>query len=273
MSKFSRKQSGKSLVFNIIKPIVVMGSVIAILDLWMQWAGASPAAFARPSEIVIALPWFAYPGGGLWDVITTSYRTGSAFVISILIGAPFGLAVAKSRRFKIEGTFALDFLRSIPATALVPLFLVIFGLGDFSKIAVGAFSGGLAIAISIIIGFGSLNQERARTADQIRLRGLQRIFYYELPELTPSFFVGLRAAASLCLILVIVAEMFIGSQDGLGKIIMDRRYSDDVPTLYAAIVMAGLLGYLVNLGLAALAYKVASRMGSIGSGASTATGS
>jgi NitT/TauT family transport system permease protein len=237
----------------------------------MRWVQASPAAFATPSEILIALPWFVFPNGGLGDLAATAHRTGWAFLLALTIGSPFGFAVAKSRRFRVEGAFVLDFLRSIPATALVPLFLVIFGLDDFSKIAVGAFSGSLAIAISIIIGFESLNQERMRTADRIHLRGLQRVFYYELPELTPSFFVGLRAAASLCLILVIVAEMFIGSEDGLGKVIMDRRYSDNVPGLYAAIVISGLLGYLINLALAAVAGRISARMSGARFGGTVAT--
>ena len=64
----------------------------------------------------------------------------------------------------------------------------------------------------------------------------------------PAFFknVGARTAASLCLTLVVVGKMFIGSTDGMGKVIMDRRYSDDVPTLYSAIIVTGFIGYGIN---------------------------
>ena len=62
----------------------------------------------------------------------------------------------------------------------------------------------------------------------------------------PALVVGLRTAISLCLILVVVAEMFIGARSGLGWLIQDRRYSDAVPVVYGAILVTGVVGYLFN---------------------------
>jgi len=129
---------------------------------------------------------------------------------------------------------------------LVPLFLLIFGPGASSKIAAGAFTGALSIALAVVIGIKNLDPDRRVVADLVGLKGIRRALLYELPEALPAVFVGVRSAVSLALILVIVAEMLIGSDTGLGHVIMDMRYTDDVPAVYAAIFCAGALGYLAN---------------------------
>ena len=68
----------------------------------------------------------------------------------------------------------------------------------------------------------------------------------DLPEAAPQLFLGMRTGISLALILVVVSEMLIGSNRGLGKVIADMRYTDDTPRLYAAIVVAGAIGFFYN---------------------------
>ena len=199
--------------------------ILVTIELLMWLAKPSPAAFALPSEILREIPKFFLPDDLGYDLLGTLRRTFIAFSLSLPIGIILGVVTIKSRWINRELYFFIDFIRSIPATALIPLFLVLFGTGDISKIAVGVLSGGLVVTVSVIVGYQSLSENR-------------KII---------SIFIGARTAASLCLILVVVGEMFIGSVDGLGKIIMDRRYSDDVPTLYAAIVMTGLVGYTINM--------------------------
>jgi NitT/TauT family transport system permease protein len=222
---------------------------------------ASPAAFARPNEIVAALPEFLDLHRSLPDVIATLSKTAAAVILAVPLGLGTGLLVVRVPRVAQEAEFCVDFLRSIPATALVPLFLVIFGAGGSSKIAVGCFSGALAIAISVIIGLRNLDPDRRHVADLIGLSGANRFWLYELPEIAPSIFIGLRTAISLALILVVVGEMFIGSGRGLGRIIMDRRYSDDVPGLYAAVFMTGTVGFLLNKAVLSVEQQLRARLG------------
>ncbi|RYY98921.1 MAG: ABC transporter permease subunit, partial [Comamonadaceae bacterium] len=68
-----------------------------------------------------------------------------------------------------------------------------------------------------------------------------------LLEAMPQVFVGMRSGVSLALVIVIVAEMFIGSTDGLGQRVMNAQMVFDMPEMYAAIFAAGLLGYALNL--------------------------
>jgi len=235
-----------SYINSTIKFFSFLVCILVLLEFTILFFDLSPAAFARPSEIGLSIPNFFLYEHGLLHVGETFSKSLLALTISFPLGIFIGLSVSNMIFFRRELKFIIDFFRSIPATALIPLLIVIFGIGDKSKIAAGVISGSLAIAIAVIVGYSNLNSVRLQVVNNLQLKGLKRIFYYELPELTPSLFIGLRTAASLCLILVVIGEMLIGSETGLGAVIADRRYSDDVPVLYLAILLTGVLGFLTN---------------------------
>jgi ABC-type nitrate/sulfonate/bicarbonate transport system permease component len=149
-------------------------------------------------------------------------------------------------RMRSPAEFGLDFVRSIPATALVPVFLIVFGVEDAAKVSVGAFSSALVISVSTIAGLAGVNSTRAAVATTLGINNIRRLLVLDLPEASPQIFLGFRTGVSLALILVIVAEMFIGTSRGLGRVISDMRFSDDKGLLYAAIVMAGMIGFIYN---------------------------
>src|SRR5205085_7751478 len=101
--------------------------------------------------------------------------------------------------------FLADFLRSIPATALIPIFIIIFGIGDTAKIAAGIFSSSLVICLATLQGLKNRNRTRVETARFIGLSKLRQYILLDLPESLVQIFTGLRAGASLALILVVVS--------------------------------------------------------------------
>jgi NitT/TauT family transport system permease protein len=185
--------------------------------------------------------------GNLPDVWSTISRSVMAFAISVPIGLVVGFLIFFGGQARPPAEFLLDFLRSIPATALVPLFLIIYGIGDTTKIAVGAFSSALVICLSVMAGLRGRSSTRLGVARTLGLTGMKRMILLDLPEAAPQLFLGMRTGISLALILVVVSEMLIGSNRGLGKVIADMRYTDDTPRLYAAIIVAGAIGFLFNV--------------------------
>lgn len=186
-------------------------------------------------------------GGLAADFVNTLVRTLRAFGLAALFGVPLGIVVGASERLYRSIEFLIDFFRSTPATAMFPLFMIIFGLGDFSKIAVAAFAAWLIILFNV--AYGVMNSRRTRIlAAQVmgasRLRIFKDVLFYEC---LPQTFVGLRTAVSLALVVIVVAEMFIGSDDGLGKRIIDSQITFDLPQLYGTILVSGVLGYGLNL--------------------------
>lgn len=225
---------------------------VAFIGVWefVLVAGlVSPAALARPSEVAAAIPLVLAPRGNGLDVLSTVSRSLLAFVLSVPLGVAIGLGIFFAGRMRPPSEFGLDFLRSIPATALVPVFLILYGIGDVTKVAVGAFSSTLVVALGTVVGLRGRNGTRLGVANVLGLRGFRRVLLLDIPEAAPQMFLGLRTGISLALILVVVAEMLIGSNAGLGKVIADMRYTDDKGRMYAAIVVAGLIGWTYNRAL------------------------
>ncbi len=182
-----------------------------------------------------------------WDLWETVRRTLEAFVIAAGAGVPLGIVIGSSVRVYRSIEFIIDFFRSTPATALFPLFMIIFGLGDGAKVAIAAFSALLIIVFNVAYGVMNARPTRmlaSRVMGASRLRIFRDVTFFES---LPQTFVGVRTAVSLALVIIVVAEMFIGSDNGLGRRIIDSQITFDMPGLYATILLAGALGYALNL--------------------------
>ena len=192
--------------------------------------------------------WINLLGGGLGaDFLQTVKRTLQAFGIAAALGVPLGIVVGSNRNIYSSVEFLVDFFRSTPATAMFPLFMIIFGLGDFSKIAVAAFAAWLVVLFNVAYGVMNARPTRmlaARVMGASRWRVFKDVTFYEC---LPQTFVGVRTAVSLALVVIVVAEMFIGSDNGLGKRIIDSQITFDLPQLYGTILVSGVLGYGLNL--------------------------
>ena len=181
------------------------------------------------------------------DTLVTISRTAFAFVIGAGIGVPLGVALGSNERLYRSVEFVVDFFRSMPASALIPLFILFFGISDINKIAIAAFSVFLIVVFNS--AYGVMNAKRSRIL-AARVMGANSIQIFRdvlIFESLPQTFVGLRNGISLALVIVIVAEMFIGSDQGLGHRIIDGEQVLHVTDMYASIVMAGLLGYILNV--------------------------
>lgn len=227
--------------------------VIGALVLVVGWAllhasrAVDPVLLPSPGEAFTAF-WKGLAQGTLWaDFWKTIVRTLSSFLIALLVAVPLGIVLGASRKLYESIEFAIDFFRSTPASAMFPLFLVIFGVGEKTKIAVAAFGAALVILFNVAYGVMGVRKQRqlaARVMGAPRWRVLTDV---TLLEAMPQVFVGMRSGISLALVIVIVAEMFIGSTDGLGQRVMNAQLIFDMPEMYAAIFAAGLLGYAMNL--------------------------
>jgi ABC-type nitrate/sulfonate/bicarbonate transport system permease component len=186
------------------------------------------------------------------DFLHTLVRVAYSIAIAIIAGVPAGIILGANAAIYRSVEFLIDFFRSTPATAMFPLFLLLFGLGDLSKIAVAAFAAWLVIVFNVAYGVMNARQTRILAAQSMgasSLRIFRDVIFFET---LPQTFVGLRTAVSLALVVIIVAEMFIGATDGLGHRIIDAQISYSLTDMYGSILVAGALGYGLNLALLAL---------------------
>lgn len=226
-----------------IGPIVL----IAVWQIAHAFALVTPKLLPGPLATVQSVWSNAVAGDLVLDFAATLDRTLRSFLIATVAGVPIGIMIGASERIYRSAEFPIDFFRSTPATAMFPLFMVIFGLGDFSKIAVAAFAAWLVILFNVAYGVMNSRPTRmlaAKVMGASRLHVFKDVMFYES---LPQTFVGLRTGVSLALVVIVVAEMFIGSENGLGKRIIDSQITFDMPQLYGTILVTGVLGYGLNL--------------------------
>ena len=228
-------------------PIVGVVGLLTVWSLatWRQWV--DPVLLPSPASTFMAL-WKGMDGGALgFDFVKTVYRTAASTLIAALIAIPLGIVLGSSERVYRSLEFVIDFFRSTPASAMFPLFLVLFGVGDETKISVAAFGAILVILFNVAYGVMNARKTRLLAAKVMGASRLRVLFDVMLLESLPQTFVGLRNGVSLALVIIVVAEMFIGSQDGLGHSVFEAQQLFDMPRMYAAIFAAGVLGYGLNL--------------------------
>lgn len=226
-----------------------IGPVVLFIlwDLVVRLGFIKPILLPTPADTVAALITGLAGGPLLTDFAVTVWRTLQAFVIAAVVGVPLGVLLGSNERLYRSVEFLIDFFRSTPSSALIPLFLLIFGVSDVNKIAIAAFGALLIVIFNSAYGVMNARKQRvmaARVMGASRWQVFKDVLIWE--SLQPTF-VGLRSAVSMALVIVIVAEMFIGSDAGLGHRIIDAQQVLNVKSMYAAILAAGALGYALNI--------------------------
>lgn len=230
-----------------LQPLVGVFLLIVFWELAFEMRLIDPVLLPSPAQSFQAF-WQGLQEGTLWgDLQRTIVRTSISFAIALVIAVPLGILLGSSDKVYRTLEFPIDFFRSTPASAMFPLFLILFGSGEGTKIAVAAFGAALAILFSTAYGVMNARKQRQLAARVMGASRLQVLTDVTLWESLPQTFVGMRSGVSLALVIVIVAEMFIGSTDGLGQRILKSQMVFDMPDMYASIFAAGALGYMLNL--------------------------
>ena len=140
-------------------PVVGVVGLVAIWSLvtWRQWV--DPVLLPSPIATFNSL-WRGMEGTLGFDFLKTVYRTAASTLIAAVIAIPLGIVLGSSERLYRSLEFVIDFFRSTPASAMFPLFLVLFGVGDETKIAVAAF--GAILVILFNVAYGVMNARKTR---------------------------------------------------------------------------------------------------------------
>jgi ABC-type nitrate/sulfonate/bicarbonate transport system permease component len=242
MSRFSSGPLTESLL-----PFVGVAVLILVWYAAIAARLVDPVLLPSPVEAMRALGNGLASGTLLHDFLRTVERTILATFIAMVIAIPLGIVLGSWPKLYRALEFVVDFFRSTPASAMFPLFLVIFGVGDETKVLVATFGAALVILFNVAYGVMNARKNRLLAAKVMGASPARILFEITLLESLPQTFVGLRNGVSLALVIVVVAEMFIGSADGLGHRVFEAQQLLQMPDMYAAIFAAGALGYCLNL--------------------------
>jgi len=227
----------------------VLGPLLLFVlwDAVVRFGLIKPILLPTPFDTLVALVTGLAGGPLLLDFAVTVKRTLEAFLIAAAGRVPLGVLLGSNERAYRSVEFLIDFFRSTPSSALIPLFLLIFGVSDINKVAIAAFGALLIVLFNSAYGVMNARKQRimaAKVMGASRWQIFKDVLIWE--SLQPTF-VGLRSAVSMALVIVIVAEMFIGSDNGLGHRIIDAQQVLNVKSMYSAILAAGILGYMLNI--------------------------
>jgi ABC-type nitrate/sulfonate/bicarbonate transport system permease component len=167
-------------------------------------------------------------------------------VLAVGAGVLAGIVIGAVPALRELTASTVEFLRPIPSVALIPLAVLLYGTEIGSTLLLVCYAAFWQVLVQVLYGVADVDPVAAETARSFRFSAWARIRHVLWPTALPYVFTGVRLAASVALVLAITAELVIGAP-GLGREIAVAQASEAVPTMYALIVVTGLLGVLINL--------------------------
>jgi sulfonate transport system permease protein len=224
-------------------------SVFAILSIWFTityFGLVSPLLLPLPIEVAKNIPRLLDRSNLISDINATAVRFIGGYVGGAVSGVLIGLIMGASRTAYEFLEFPVEFFRALPVTSLFPLFLLCFGTGDSSKIAMVWVGVMFIVIVSTAYGVTQAPRKRFQMAKSFGASKWQIFRDIVLWEAIPQAVVGMRVALSAALIIIIISEMFIGTELGLGQRLYDSYSKSLTDDLYSIILIIGLIGYSVN---------------------------
>ncbi|GGM07275.1 MULTISPECIES: ABC transporter permease [Micromonospora] len=248
--------SGHPLRHRAGRLLTALGLPVFLVALWWVASAGSTNPFYPPLSTVLdafGRVWFS--DRFLLDVLPSLRRFALGLLLAVLVGVGAGLLVGSSRVLRTLLEPALAFFRALPSPVLVPVLLVLVGVGDAMKIAVIAFGCLWPVLLNTVDGVRGTDQLQL---DAARVCGLSRTATFGhlvLPSASPQIAAGIRQALGIGIILMVVSEMVV-STDGLGHAVVRFQRSFALPEMWSGMIFLGLLGFLLAKALEVVERRV-----------------
>lgn len=242
-------------MYRFIKRILALLIFLLVWELLPASGIISKTFLAPPSEVFSALIRLI-ASGELW--VHTSISLTRAFVgfgLAVITMIPLGFLMGWYRGFEEISDGLIQAMRQVSSLSLFPVFLLFFGIGEVSKIAVIFWGAQWPLLLNTINGVKSVDPILIKSARSMGSNDLSIFRKIVLPSSLPSLFVGLRLSATHSILVLVAAEM-IGATSGLGYSIKNWEFNFMIPEMYAAIVVLALLGLITNYSLVIIEKKV-----------------
>ena len=188
-------------------------------------------------------------------LFATIRRMIYGWLLASLVGIALGAAIGTSKALREYLAPMFEFLRPLPASAIIPVAIALLGLSDPMALAVIAFGSLWPVLLATIHGFSAVEPRLYEVGRALRLSRPAVIFKIALPSASPDILAGMRLGLTVALILSVVCEMLAG-RDGLGNWILLSARSFRAPDLYAGVILLGVLGYVSSMAIAAVEHRL-----------------
>ncbi|ONI74779.1 ABC transporter permease [Actinosynnema sp. ALI-1.44] len=223
-------------------------AIVALLVIWelAPRLDLTDRTFLPPfSEVAVA--WWELLGNGqlLTNFEASLVRSLSGFGLAVVTAVPLGLLIGWYRPVADLLGPLLEVFRNTAALALLPVFVLLLGIGETSKISIVFYACTWPILLNTISAVGSADPTLVKLARSMNLPPLRLFQKVILPASVPMIFTGVRLAGAVSILVLVAAEM-VGAKAGLGYLINSSQYNFAVPQMYAGIVTLSLYGLVFN---------------------------
>lgn len=243
----SRKALFSDRTISILSPLILL----AVWEACARTGLIDVRFFPAPSNIIKHLVEMG-SSGELWRHTGASlYRLAVGFFVGAVPAIVLGLAIGLYRPVRAAFDPLISATYPIPKSSLLPLILLIFGLGESSKIAMVAIGVFFPVVINTAAG---VRQIAPIFLDVGRNYGASRFNMFRtvaLPGALPLIMTGIKLGAGMGLVLIAIAEM-VGAKSGLGYMIWNAWELFDVQTMYVGLFVIAIIGFVMNIGFDAL---------------------
>lgn len=227
-------------------------SILFAIALILVWQSISDAKLVSPVFLPSpARTWAALQSGWSRGVLqgkflNTLERMIYGWICASLVGIFLGALIGSSKSARSYLVPTLEFIRPLPASAIIPVAIGFFGLSEGMVLSTICFGALWPMLLATVHGFGSVEPRLYEVADAFGMTRTAIILKIVLPSALPDILAGLRLGMTVSLILAIVGEM-LASKDGLGQWIQLAGRSFRSPDLFAGLVLLAALGLMSSL--------------------------
>lgn len=238
--------------YRITDIVLGIGGLIALLGLWHLVTSLeliSRVFLPSPAATIAALEWGIVNGDLVPQTIATINRMVQGWLLASFVAIAIGslIGVSSIARAYIQPT--LEFLRPLPASAIIPVAISIFGLNASMVLGVVVFGAVWPTLLGTIHGFAHVEPRLVEVSRLLQMSRWEFIYKIGLPNAVPDILAGMRLSLTVALILAVVGEL-LTAQEGLGTAVLHAARSYRAADLYAGILLLGMIGLVSNYGLA-----------------------
>ncbi|PTA44205.1 ABC transporter permease [Micromonospora sp. RP3T] len=223
-------------------------ALLALAAIWelVPRTGLVDRVFLPPLSEVLVAWWELLRSGQLADHVGASLtRSLTGLALAVATAIPLGLLIGWYRPLADLLSPLLEVFRNTAALALLPVFVLILGLGETSKIALVVYACSWPILLNTIAGVKGVDPLLVRSARSMGLNHLRLFQKVILPASVPTVFTGVRLAGAYSILVLVAAEM-VGAKAGLGYLVNYAQYNFAIPDMYAGIITISAIGLVVN---------------------------
>lgn len=224
---------------------IAIVTLLAVWELLPRLHLVEPA-FLPPLSEVLTTGWQLLISGELLSHVRASLaRSLLGFGLAIVSGIPLGLLMGWYKGFERTVSPLLEALRNTASLALLPVFILLLGIGEASKISLIVYACSWPILLNTLSGVRNVDPLLIKFGRTMGLSPFQLFRKVILPAAVPTIFVGIRLAGATSLVVLVAAEM-IGAKAGLGYLIIYSQYNFQIPHMYLGIITITGIGLLFN---------------------------